>query len=143
MYIVAITCPGLMNGTNTEPVPADKASSMGYLESYTYSCLDGYTTDDELCTVCQPNGTLSSPAPMCSRKLLQTTPKKLNVVCWHIFLFRVKDSIKSIFNTNHSVLVKLYLTYSVLCLYQMFGNQNIQCDVLRGLIYEIKVAGSF
>ena len=59
-----------MNGTNTEPVPADKASSMGYLESYTYSCMEGYKTNDELCTVCQPDGELSSPAPDCVRKFL-------------------------------------------------------------------------
>ena len=59
-----------MNGTNTEPVPADKESSMGYLESYTYSCMEGYKTNDTLCTVCLPDGSLSSPAPNCGRKLL-------------------------------------------------------------------------
>ena len=79
-----------MNGTNTEPVPADKASSMGYLDSYTYSCLDGYRTDDELCTVCQPNGSLSSPAPMCSRKLLQTTPKNLTLDAGISFYFMLE-----------------------------------------------------
>ena len=71
----AIRCNPPEPGTATKPLPADVADGMSYLQTYTYSCLDGYRTDNELCTVCQPNGTLSSPAPMCSRKLLKTTPK--------------------------------------------------------------------
>ena len=42
--------------------------TLNALESYTYSCIDGYATDDDLCTVCLPNGGLSIPPPNCTGK---------------------------------------------------------------------------
>ena len=42
--------------------------TLNALESYTYSCIDGYATDDNLCTVCLSNGALSSPPPNCTGK---------------------------------------------------------------------------
>ena len=46
---------------------------LSYLESYMYSCVEGYTTTDELCTVCQPDGSLSllrSPACYGKKKIV-------------------------------------------------------------------------
>ena len=65
--ITAITCPVPKNGAFTEDVPADL--NLAYLETYTYSCLEGYVTDNELVVVCQPDGKLSAPAPNCSGEL--------------------------------------------------------------------------
>ena len=66
--VVAITCPAPATpGVGVEPLPSDVAYGMKYLESYTYSCMEGYTTTDDLCTVCQPDGTLSlTTAPNCT-----------------------------------------------------------------------------
>ena len=69
MFFTPDTSSGLKNGINTEPIPVDKQSSLRYLESYTYSCKDGYTTNDTLYTLCYPNGTLSAPPPTCSGKV--------------------------------------------------------------------------
>lgn len=57
-----------MNGTNTIPVPDNLAVSVEYLMSYTYSCEEGYYTNDTVCVVCEPNGELSGPPPVCARK---------------------------------------------------------------------------
>ena len=65
-----IICDAPPAGDNTEPIPADiVALGLGHLESYTYSCLSGFATTDELCTVCLPDGTLSmDAAPNCTCK---------------------------------------------------------------------------
>ena len=52
-------------GAFTENIPADSVD-LAYLETYTYACMEGYVTDDELVVVCLPDGELSSPAPNCS-----------------------------------------------------------------------------
>ena len=62
-YVTAITCTGPPPGTNTINIPANLAQGMSYLQSYTYSCMEGYNTTDELCTVCQPDGSLSLTVP--------------------------------------------------------------------------------
>ena len=49
---------------NTVDVPDNL--NMTYLDTYTYSCFEGYITTDELCTVCKPDGTLSVPPPNCT-----------------------------------------------------------------------------
>ena len=65
-YVVAITCPGLENGVFTEPVPSSLESQMTYLETYTYSCMEGYVTSDNVTVVCQPDQILSIPPPVCT-----------------------------------------------------------------------------
>ena len=70
VLLSAITCPGLKNGINTEPVPADLSANVKYLDFYTYSCKEGYATNDVTCTVCLPDGTLSEPAPTCYREYM-------------------------------------------------------------------------
>lgn len=63
--ILEIACGKPLDGTNTYPIPENLA--MYYLDTYTYSCMEGYTTDDELYTVCQPDGTLSlADLPTCT-----------------------------------------------------------------------------
>ena len=54
------------------PIPETLKLSMNYLDTYTYSCAEGYSTSDELCVVCLPDGTLSiDSAPTCYGKTLQ------------------------------------------------------------------------
>ena len=48
---------------NTVDLPDDVSDGLSYLESYTYSCKEGYSTTDELGTVCQPDGNLSLTTP--------------------------------------------------------------------------------
>ena len=64
LLIIEITCPKPAPGTNTVDVPDNL--NMTYLDTYTYSCSEGFITTDELCTVCQPDGTLSSSPPSCT-----------------------------------------------------------------------------
>ena len=68
---VAITCPAPAEGTFTDPIPDNILNGMMYLQSYTYTCLAGYITDDPLTVQCQPDGTLSITPPVC-RGLLDT-----------------------------------------------------------------------
>ena len=69
-----IKCPGLENGTNTVYVPDSLSDGLIYQESYTYSCMEGYNTTDELFTVCQANGALSlATPPNCIGKELVST----------------------------------------------------------------------
>lgn len=56
-----IICDAPPNGYNTVPVPGDL--TLYYLDVYTYACEEGYMTEDELCTVCLPDGSLSIPYP--------------------------------------------------------------------------------
>ena len=70
----AITCPAPSSGENTVDLPDDVLDGLSYLEPYTYSCKEGYTTTDELCTICQPDGSLSTNVPpVCKGKLSITT----------------------------------------------------------------------
>ena len=64
LLIIEITCPKPADGINTVDVPA--ALNMTYLDTYAYSCLEGYTTTDDICTVCKSDGTLSVSPPNCT-----------------------------------------------------------------------------
>ena len=48
-------------GTNTELVCPDL--SLESLDAYVYTCMPGYNTMDETCTVCLPNGEFSLEMP--------------------------------------------------------------------------------
>ena len=63
IMFLAITCPGLSEGVNTFALTSDEIDGLSYLESYTYSCNEGYTTTDGLFAVCQPDGSLSLTKP--------------------------------------------------------------------------------
>ena len=58
-----VFCDKPSEGVNTEVVPPTLNGGLSYLEIYTYSCLAGYETTDELSTVCKPDGTLSLATP--------------------------------------------------------------------------------
>ena len=69
--ILAITCPGLSAGVNTVNLTTNEIDGLSYLESYTYSCIEGYTTTDPLTTLCQPDGSLSlTNPPNCTGRYL-------------------------------------------------------------------------
>ena len=61
-------CPTPPEGTNTVGILSDLSNGLPYLNIYTYSCLDGFSTTDDLCTVCKPDGTLSITPPNCTGK---------------------------------------------------------------------------
>ena len=58
-YIV-ILCGAPPNGTNTQAVPQ---VSLLYQDTYNYSCLTGYETNDVITTECLSNGSLSLDSP--------------------------------------------------------------------------------
>ena len=64
LLIIEITCPKPAAGTNTVDIP--DVLDMTYLDTYTYSCLEGYITTDDICTVCKSDRTLSVPPPNCT-----------------------------------------------------------------------------
>ena len=69
MITNAITCEPPKAGNNTRDIPEELLENgLTYLQSYTYSCLDGFSTTDDLCTVCKPDGTLSITPPNCTGK---------------------------------------------------------------------------
>ena len=87
LLFTAIICPAPPPGVNTRNLlDADGLSHLErtvdlsadllglfYLESYTYSCKEGFITTDELVTTCLPNGTLSlAKPPTCIGELTQT-----------------------------------------------------------------------
>ena len=56
-----IVCGGLPDGTNTNPV--NSSLIMIYLDIYVYTCLPGYTTTDDVVTMCAPDGNFTMPYP--------------------------------------------------------------------------------
>ena len=67
--ILAIICPAPKPGINTVEIPDVVLDGLFHLESYTYSCIDGFVTNDDLCTVCLQDGMLSlDKAPLCEGK---------------------------------------------------------------------------
>ena len=58
--LAEISCGIPANGTNTQAVPQD---SLIYNNTYSYSCLTGYTTTDVLTVECLSDGTLSLHTP--------------------------------------------------------------------------------
>ena len=73
-------CPRPEPGINTDDVPDSLSGGLDYLETYTYSCMEGYTTTDDLCTVCQPDGTLSlTKPPNCTGKSHQKVYKQCSL----------------------------------------------------------------
>ena len=55
----------LRNGTNTEPV--NSSVPFFYGETYTYTCLESYSTEDEVNATCTAKGTLSLSPPHCCK----------------------------------------------------------------------------
>ena len=68
MVTNAITCDPPPAGNNTRDIPEELLENgLTYLQSYTYSCLDGFFTTDEVFTKCQSDGSLSlANPPECS-----------------------------------------------------------------------------
>ena len=52
-----------LEGINTLAIPDYLEGGLSYLQTYTYSCLEGFTTNDDICVVCLPNKTLSLLKP--------------------------------------------------------------------------------
>ena len=67
VFHLVTTC-AVPDGNNTEMV--ESGLVINYLESYTYQCLSGYTSFDEMCAVCLENNVLSIPPPNCSGKFM-------------------------------------------------------------------------
>ena len=66
MIILAIICGSVPEGVNVYDVPKEplKAGDM-----YTYTCLEGYFTNDKTSVQCQQNGELSlEKGPNCTSK---------------------------------------------------------------------------
>ena len=60
---VDIVCPAPLPGTNTKAIPDEIMNGLINFQTYAYSCMEGYYTTDELCTICQPDGNLSLAVP--------------------------------------------------------------------------------
>ena len=58
-----VRCNAPRKGTNTNPIPGELKDGLVFPQSYTYSCLDGYTTVDAVFTQCQADGELSLTTP--------------------------------------------------------------------------------
>ena len=75
-----VVCGGLPNGTNTDLV--NSSLIMTYLDIYVYTCLPGYTTTDEVITLCAPDGNFTMPYPPNCTGMLLT--KLLTTLSEHI-----------------------------------------------------------
>jgi hypothetical protein len=65
MYFLEITCGIPPNGTFTEVVPP---MPIMFEQTFTYSCISGYKTTDDLTVSCMIDGQFSAAAPTCSGK---------------------------------------------------------------------------
>ena len=66
-------------GTNTQLVPQ---VSLSYQDTYNYSCLTGYETNDDITTECLANGSMSlDGAPACSSEYNVHYNFRI-VLCW-------------------------------------------------------------
>lgn len=66
MYI-AVVCGTPEYGTNT--VVVDPTIYLTYGQTYEYTCLPSYTTNDTVEVECLANGQFSSPPPKCSKQV--------------------------------------------------------------------------
>ena len=67
MDLIGAPCGIPPNGTNTQPVPQ---VSLLYQDTYNYSCLAGYETNDNITTECLADGSWSLESlPNCTSKL--------------------------------------------------------------------------
>ena len=67
-YLVEVFCGTPPHGLYTE-IPQ---TVLMYLDTYNYSCMDGYWTNDPILTQCQADGTFSlNNPPVCTSKLLR------------------------------------------------------------------------
>ena len=69
LIVIPDACGSPPDGANTVPVPDNY--SLSYGEKYTYSCLEGYETTDQLTVECEYDSSgrafiLSSAAPNCT-----------------------------------------------------------------------------
>ena len=62
-FLAAIVCPPLIPGQNTVDVPT---TPLKFLETYTYTCEPGYSTNDPLCVLCNADGEFSIDPPNCT-----------------------------------------------------------------------------
>ena len=65
-FTIVIECGAPPNGINTVEISPDV--TLFYKESYNYSCLEGYDTDEEVITTCLGDSSLSlDPPPTCGK----------------------------------------------------------------------------
>ena len=61
-----VYCAAPRNGINTKTVDASMTIPEGV--EYTYECVEGSNTTDNLTTVCTANGSWTNPPPICTCK---------------------------------------------------------------------------
>ena len=82
-----IVCGGLPNGTNTDPV--NSSLIMTYLDIYVYTCLPGFTTTDEVITLCAPDGNFTMPyPPNCTSKSQKILYNVSKYIAFHFNAFK-------------------------------------------------------
>ena len=64
--LAEIVCGIPKDGVNTTAVIVTEPLTVG--QTYTYSCISGYRSDDTLTVLCKQNGQFSSDGPTCYPK---------------------------------------------------------------------------
>ena len=64
IYFLVIVCKLPPDGTNILPVDLGTSVSSG--DEFTYTCKEGYVTNDDLTIRCNPDGLWSSSPPICT-----------------------------------------------------------------------------
>ena len=64
IFLKATSCDSPQEGYNT--IAVNTTEVFAFHDIYTYTCLDGYETDEPLTVVCLTNGTWSSHPPECT-----------------------------------------------------------------------------
>ena len=65
MHYTVVECGTPANGLNTEPV--DSGIYLAYKQTYIYTCLEGYSTENQVKVTCVADMALSSLPPHCSK----------------------------------------------------------------------------
>ena len=66
LFISAVSCGDVLNGTNTEPVPSGTSLSFG--GHYLYKCQSGHEYDGDMIVECLAYGNFSIQPPTCTGK---------------------------------------------------------------------------
>ena len=78
LSIVEISCGIPPTGINTRSVPQVQ---LLFQDTYNYSCVTGYETNDDITTECLANGSLSlANLPNCKSELKLTYSFSLNII---------------------------------------------------------------
>ena len=75
-FAAVVTCPVPLDGSFTKPVNSNIPTNYG--DTYTYQCIEGRRSADNMTVKCMIDGSWSDSAPICSSNIKKNIYNKIN-----------------------------------------------------------------